>query len=220
VRARESDARGERPYRVRGTVRVVDRSTQSEVGTLYAVFLRGINLGTARRIAMADLRAAVIDAGYEDVRTLLASGNLVLRSTRSPENLADHLERVIEERFGLRIPVAVRTEQELAEVVALNPLKQVVTDPARYVVTFFDRPVPADALAVLDGVDLRGDRFQTHGRELYAWTPDGISRSQASDALAKHGSRTAAARAARVSGRNWNTVTKVLAALRAANETR
>jgi len=65
--------------------------------------LRGINLGPHRRVPMADLRAALSEAGYEQVRTLLASGNVVLSSDADPTRLREECDRLLSARFGFAI---------------------------------------------------------------------------------------------------------------------
>ena len=66
------------------------------------VLLRGINIGSRNRISMPELRKALEDAGYDDVRTYLQSGNVVLTSTASPKKVARECERLIADRFASR----------------------------------------------------------------------------------------------------------------------
>src|SRR5512133_1308249 len=99
------------------------------------VLLRGINLGSRNRISMPDLRAALEDAGYDDVRTYLQSGNVVLTNTGSAKKVARDCEHLISDRFGLEIGVVTRTRNELAKVVEQNPLARVAKDPKRYQVS-------------------------------------------------------------------------------------
>jgi uncharacterized protein (DUF1697 family) len=80
------------------------------------VLLRGINLGARNRIGMQELRELLASAGFEDVRTYLQSGNVVLSSRAAPEQVAHTCEQQIAARFGLDIQVVVRTREELAEV--------------------------------------------------------------------------------------------------------
>jgi len=107
------------------------------------VLLRGINLGPRNRIAMPGLRKLLEDAGFDDVRTYVQSGNIVLDTRRKPETTATACEKLIEAELGLEIPAVVRTRDELAEVVRRNPLADVVDDPKRYQVSFLDgKPEP------------------------------------------------------------------------------
>jgi uncharacterized protein (DUF1697 family) len=95
----------------------------------HIVLLRGINLGARNRIAMPELRDLLASAGFGEVRTYLQSGNVVLSSDESPEQVARKCERQIAGRFGLDIQVVVRSRAELAEVVQRNPLGEVALNP-------------------------------------------------------------------------------------------
>jgi uncharacterized protein (DUF1697 family) len=166
--------------------------------------LRGINLGSRNRIAMPALREELEDAGFEDVRTYLQSGNVVLASDLSTDRLARRLERQIEKAFKLEIEVVVRTRDELADVVKRNPLKKVATNPKRYQVSFLAKKLPAKTVDELAALAAPSERFVAHGRELYAWHPDGVARSKLWARLAGKGLGVTA------TARNWTTVTKLL----------
>ncbi len=166
--------------------------------------LRGINLGPTRRVPMADLRALLGEAGYEDVRTYVQSGNIVLRSTASAATLEREVQRLISERFGFDVPVIVRTSRQLAAVVKLNPLGDVAEDPKRYQVSFLAAKPAASVIEQLHAARHPSEALAVHGREIYAWHPDGVARSKLWNALAGKGLGVAA------TARNWTTVTTLL----------
>ena len=171
--------------------------------TRYAVLLRGINVGRAHRVPMAGLRELLAGEGHGGVRTLLQSGNVVLDSQLPPGELVPAVERALERQFGFAIPTVVRTADELLAVVARDPLHDVVTDPTRYVVSFFAADVPADLVERLASVDPVDDVYLVDGRELYLWCPHGQLQSPVSAALGKYkGGRVGTAR-------NWSTVLKL-----------
>src|SRR5579884_285749 len=116
------------------------------------VLLRGINLGPRNRVAMPQLRDLLSDAGYEEVRTYVQSGNVVLTSGQPPDELARECERLIGDRFGLEIPVIVRTGEELAAVVERNPLADVATNPKRYQVSFLERELDPTRIEALNAL--------------------------------------------------------------------
>lgn len=148
---------------------------------------------------MTDLRRLLADAGYEDVRTHLQSGNVVLSSSLPPRKLEAKLEQQLAAGFGLEVPVLVRTRAELAKIVALDPLGKVATNRSRYLVSFLSQRLSSKVARELEaaGVIVRG-------RELYAWHPDGVQRSPLGKLLddEKLGVVSTA--------RNWNTVTRLL----------
>jgi uncharacterized protein (DUF1697 family) len=174
--------------------------------TSQILLLRGINLGSHKRVAMPALRELLVDAGFSDVRTYVASGNVVLTSSRSVRRVASEVEKLIAERFGFDVDVIGRTRDELAEVVALDPLGDVATDPKRYQVTFLNQPVSPAALERLDVGAFEPERLIVAGRELYSWHPEGVGRSKLWAKVASRGGVGANGTA-----RNWNTVTTLLA---------
>jgi uncharacterized protein (DUF1697 family) len=145
--------------------------------TRYAVLLRGINVGRAKRIGMGPLRAALTARGHTGVRTLLQSGNVVLDSDRGEADLAGDVTALVREDFGFEVPVVVRTAAELAAVVAADPLAGTWTDPAHHLVTFLPAvPDPALVAALPDpGPD--DGAYRLVGRELYLWLPDGVLKT-------------------------------------------
>jgi uncharacterized protein (DUF1697 family) len=168
------------------------------------VLLRGINLGQRNRVAMPALRELLTAAGFKDVRTYVQSGNVVLGSGASPENVARKCAQAISSELGLEIDVVVRTRDELAEVVARNPLKEIAANPKRYQVSFLSAELADDVVAKLESVRVEPERFTVIGREVYAWHPDGVARSKLWTSLAGKGLGVTA------TSRNWTTVTTLL----------
>jgi uncharacterized protein (DUF1697 family) len=167
--------------------------------------LRGVNLGPSRRVAMADLRSLATGLGYEDVATLLQSGNVVLTTRKRPATVKRELERAIASDLGFETEVFVRTRDELAKVIALDPLRAVAADPSRYVVSFLSGPPAAALRRELESLAAAPERIAFAGREIYTWHPNGLARSKLAAQLAKRGLGVGA------TARNWNTVTKLLA---------
>jgi uncharacterized protein (DUF1697 family) len=169
------------------------------------LMLRGINLGPNRRVPMAQLRELLTGAGYDDVRTYVQSGNVVLASAAEPADLERESARLIAERFGFEIAVVARTRDELAKVVDANPLGDVADNPKRYQVSFLSAQLDANTLSALKAQTAEPERLVAIGRELYAWHPDGVARSKLWNALAGKALGVTA------TARNWTTVTTLLA---------
>ena len=170
----------------------------------FVVLLRGVNLAGRNRVAMARLREALEDEGYEDVSTFLQSGNVLVSSSRSAHGLGRDVERLIAQRFGLEIGVVVRTGVELRKVVERNPLATVATNPKLYQVTFLEAAPPPGLVERLEAAAVGGERVVCSGRELYAWHPDGVGRSKLAGLMS--GKRLGVTGTAR----NWTTVAKLL----------
>jgi uncharacterized protein (DUF1697 family) len=168
------------------------------------IMLRGINLGPNRRVPMAELRAVLSDAGYGDVQTYVQSGNVALDATIAAAELGREAARLISERFGFEVPVIVRTARQLAAVVKRNPLGDVATEPKRYQVSFLSAKPPAGVVKAMQEAAVESERVVFHGREIYAWHPDGVARSKLWNALAGKGLGVTA------TARNWTTVLALL----------
>ena len=175
--------------------------------TRYAVLLRGINVGRAKRIAMADLRAQLGEAGFDDVATLLKSGNVVLSSAEPPAAVARAVEQVVREDLGVEAAAVVRTADEVRAVVSLDPLGDVAHDGSRHVVAFMASAPGPELEELLASVDAGDDRYAVHGRELFLWCPNGQSDSPLMTALGKGKGGPV------TTVRNWNTVQKLGALL-------
>ncbi|WP_091935350.1 DUF1697 domain-containing protein [Blastococcus sp. DSM 46786] len=170
--------------------------------TRYVALLRAVNLGATRRVSMPRLREVLAERGYGAVRTHMASGNVLLESSLPEAELAADLTAAIAERFALDVPVVVRTAEELAGVLAADPLGHVATDPARYSVTFYAQPLDPERVAALPPTE--GWQYVPRGREVYVWRPDGVESDRRTERTWAQLLGTAG------TNRNWNTVRKLV----------
>jgi uncharacterized protein (DUF1697 family) len=176
--------------------------------TTSIVLLRGIDVGTAKRVPMAELRDLLGELGYADVSTLLNSGNAVLRmGAGEPARHATRIAAAVEQRFGFQVPVVVRTVAELDRIVAECPFDVEALDPARLLVVFAQGPKQLAALADLVALAVPPERFEIGARAAYLACPDGVLASRVGEALL--GTVGAA-----FTTRNWSTVQRVQARAR------
>ena len=166
--------------------------------------LRGINLGSTRRVPMAELRKLLSGAGYVDIRTYVQSGNVVLSSDADPAELERECAGLISERFGFEVPVVVRTRDELSEVVARDPLGDVAEDLKRYQVSFLAKELEPEIVKRLRALVVAPEALVVDGREVYAWHPEGVARSKLWNGLASKSLGVTS------TARNWTTVTTLL----------
>lgn len=132
-------------------------------------FLRAVNLGPRRRYPMAELRAALTAAGFEDVETHIASGNVKLRTPmRSTQRVAAELERIFEADRGFPVPTIVLTPRELADVAADVEELGDRYRPAHghYVSLLAEAPAPPLG-EQLEGASLEGERIIVRGRAVH-----------------------------------------------------
>jgi uncharacterized protein (DUF1697 family) len=172
----------------------------------YAVFLRGINVGRAKQVAMADVRATLEGLGHTDVTTVLRSGNAVFTAPRrAPAALEQEIERALDTELGLQSTCLVRTAAELQAVVDADPFGETAANGSRYLALFLSAQPSAALLREHDPCALAPDEIRLGDRVLYQWCPSGFMDAPAlGPFVEKHlGVRT--------TGRNWNTVTKLVA---------
>lgn len=174
-------------------------------GGYYIALLRGINVGRAKRIAMADLRLLVEGLGYTGVRSLLNSGNVVFRA-RGVTRLeaAEAIEEALVLKLGVAARVFVLAHDELDAIIDGNPLLDVATDHARLIVFLLGSAARRDKLAALDGRNWGCERLALGERAVYVWCPEGMLDSAAAASIGKLlGDGT--------TSRNWNTLLKLQA---------
>lgn len=173
--------------------------------TRYIALLRGINVGGNKRVAMADLRALMSKMGYQDVQTLLQSGNVIFSaSKKSPAALETELEAAIEKALKITVDFHVRTADEWRKVVDANPFPaEAAKAPARFVVSCYKSPLDPAKVKATQAAISGPEKLRADGRHLYMTFPDGQGNSKAAIVVAKMlGPGTA---------RNWNTVLKLAA---------
>jgi uncharacterized protein (DUF1697 family) len=165
--------------------------------------LRGINVGRAKRIAMADLRTLIEEMGYTKVRTLLNSGNAVFQADRPNVNtIASDIEAAIQRRFGFSAAVVVLTATSLNTIIRENPLLSVVTEPARHLVAFVSEASVLDKMEPILARHWESEVVARGTQAAYLWCPDGIIESRLAQAFARLAGEAATTR-------NWSTVLKL-----------
>jgi uncharacterized protein (DUF1697 family) len=170
----------------------------------HVVLLRGINLGSRNRVSMPKLRDVLEGGGFEDVKTYLQSGNVVLSSTETADAVRRRCERLISKELGLDVDVVVRSRAQIAAVVKRDPLGKVAKNPKRYQVSFLAEKPPAGLKKKLEAAAAEQERFAVSGREIYAWHPEGVARSKLWTLLAGKQLGVTA------TSRNWTTVTSLM----------
>ncbi len=161
----------------------------------YICLLRAVNVGGTGKLPMAELRAMCEAAGFGDVRTYIASGNVVLRSESTARQVQQTLEAVLADYAGKPVGVLVRTPAEMAAALADSPFSD--TLPNRTIVIFLDQPPGADALRSISGQN--GEELALGTREIYVHYGVGMSDSKLKIPAGKAGT-----------ARNINTVSKLV----------
>jgi uncharacterized protein (DUF1697 family) len=169
---------------------------------VYIAMLRGINVGGHNRIKMDRLRTSLEALGFEQVKTYIQSGNVVLKSaTISPAALSRKIEKQIVSEFGFSVSVISRTTDEINKTIANNPfLNDSRINPEKLHVAFLSEAPAPLALKRLAELTLEPDQACCLGKEVYFYFPNGVSGSS----LWKHPlDRVLSVEA---TTRNWKTV--------------
>ena len=144
----------------------------------HVALLRGINVGTAKRVAMEDLRTLMAALGYGDVRTLLNSGNVVFSAGRRRGDPSRRIGSEIEKQLGVSSRVTVLTAAELDVAVRGNSLLKVATHPSRLLVGVLASRDDRARIEPLARRRWRGERLALGERVCYLWCPDGVAKSR------------------------------------------
>jgi uncharacterized protein (DUF1697 family) len=164
--------------------------------TRYVALLRAINVGGTGKLPMADLKTICVGAGFTDVQTYIASGNVVFASTLPPAKVKAALEARLKAYAGRPMGVVVRTASEMASVLKANPFSKL--SPTFTVAIFLDGKPPADALD--RAVGMADEKMRLGRREIFVHYPSGQGRSKLKIPAAKTGT-----------ARNMNTIAKLAA---------
>ncbi|MGK5044156.1 DUF1697 domain-containing protein [Janthinobacterium sp. GB1R12] len=172
--------------------------------------LRGINVGRAKRVAMADLRKLLGDLGFADVRTVLNSGNVVYDGGAvAPAEAAARIEEALVLKLGVAARVTVLSASQFAELVEQNTLAP-AADAARLLTLVLNNPADVQRLAPLLQQPWQPEALALGRWAAYAWCPDGVLASKVVAALG-------VLLGDGVTSRNWATMQKLHALLNGAD---
>jgi uncharacterized protein (DUF1697 family) len=163
---------------------------------VFVVLLRAVNVGGTGKLPMSDLKRLCEQAGFQNVRTYIASGNVVAERDSSEAKVKAALEAQLKAYAGKPVGVIVRTAAEMAKVVANNPFPDRAANFT--VAIFLERALSPDALKDVKGQT--NEECRLGAREIYAHYPDGMGRSRLRIPAAGDGT-----------ARNMNTVAKLAA---------
>jgi uncharacterized protein (DUF1697 family) len=164
--------------------------------TRYVALLRAVNVGGTGKLSMADLKTLCAEAGFADVETYIASGNVVFDSAAKADAVKAKLEKALHAYAKKPVGVIIRTAAELADILKHNPFAK--EKPNYTYVIFLDAKPPRNALDKATG--RTNEKMQLGKQEIYVTYPDGMGRSKLKIPAAKAGT-----------ARNLNTVAALVA---------
>ena len=169
----------------------------------FVVLLRGVNVGKAKRVPMAEFRGLLSGLGFAGVETMLNSGNAVARAAGgTPARHATSIAAALSSQLGVDVPVVVKSAKELAAIVAENPIAVRADDHSRFLVVFVQDDQALASLAALQPLVVPPERFAVGAHAAYLLCASGILESKAGAALLGKAGRAATTR-------NWATTLKL-----------
>lgn len=173
-----------------------------KVLTTYVALLRGVNVGGRNKLPMKELADIFTAAGCDSVRTYIQSGNVIFRAdTRLAAELPSIVSARIDEHFGHKPKIILRSAEELGEIIHGNPFLR-ADEVTMYIMFLADTPTP-EAIQKLDPDRSPPDRFKVRGANVYMWLKNSVADTKLTNAYFDTKLATIG------TGRNWRTVQMV-----------
>jgi uncharacterized protein (DUF1697 family) len=168
--------------------------------------LRGVNVGGHNLIKMDALKALCVSLKLKDPQTYVQSGNVIFSNgEKDLAKLSKRIQDAIEKTHDFRPGVVLRTAAEMREVVARNPFaKRGGIEPGKLLVNFLLADPGRDAREKALAIKVGPEELHLIGREAYIYFPNGQGRSKFPWPAIERTLGTSG------TGRNWNSVTKML----------
>lgn len=172
---------------------------------VFIALLRGVNVGKAKRVPMADLRSLLAGLGYTDVATLLNSGNAVFRASKADaaKHAAD-IAAAIASQLKVEVPVIVKSAPEWAALIADKPFAAEPEAYSRFLVAVVQDAKRLADLASVEALVVAPEQFALGQHAAYLFCTKGVLESKAGEALVTKAGRL-------LTTRNWATVLKLQA---------
>ncbi|HBE70250.1 MAG TPA: hypothetical protein DDW52_19040 [Planctomycetaceae bacterium] len=172
---------------------------------LVVLLLRAVNVGGKNKLPMADVRKALLTPDFEDVSTLLQSGNIVCRTQLKPSCAADQAAQLIKKQSRIQLDCLAVSGQSWQKIIADNPF--VDCDPKFTAATILQSRLTKSQLAALSEHLSKDEQIQASRQVLYQHCPHGFRHSKITAALIEKKTSNLA------TSRNFNTVQKIASAL-------
>jgi len=169
----------------------------------YVAFLRGINVGGHHKVPMADLRKELEKLNFENIVTLLNSGNIIFDGIN--DNLEKKISEHLEESFGFPIPTIIRKSEMIYELVSNDPFKDIkLTKDIRLYVSFLKKNIQSDLELPWTSVDNSYKIVEKRDKTIFSILDLSLSNTpQAMEALEKSFGKD-------ITTRNWKTIERII----------
>jgi uncharacterized protein (DUF1697 family) len=168
----------------------------------WIALLRGVG-GGIRPLPMGELVKQLEAIGLKDVRTYIATGNVIFSSTRAATRLKSEIEACIQKKFGFHSNTFILSVDELRRAAADNPFPQADANPKLLHLFFLSQPPKNPQLDAMNEIKTKSEQFALKGKVFYFYTPDGFG-------ISKLATRIERLLRVEMTARNWRTVGKLL----------
>ena len=170
----------------------------------YVALLRGINLGGNNQMKMEELRTTFEALGFTKVKSYINSGNIAFDTKKSSESkLIDKIEKAVESKYGRRVHIMIREQQDIERILKNNPFNGQYESHKHMHVLFLKEPMPAEKEELLQASALPGEQYAVRDREIYNLLPNGVAGSLLTKGFFEKKPVVP------YTGRNWRTVEKL-----------
>ncbi|TRO66844.1 DUF1697 domain-containing protein [Christiangramia sabulilitoris] len=166
--------------------------------------LRGINVGGKRKVLMKDLIKLMQDLEFDEATTYIQSGNIIFKSNLPEPEIENKLENAIAEKYGFKVPVIVRSNEELSKAVSANPFLNTKTDRSNLHLTFLKTTPDPELLKELNSKEYDPDSFVAIGKNVFIHCQNKYHQSILSNNFFEK------MLGVQATTRNWKTVNKLL----------
>jgi uncharacterized protein (DUF1697 family) len=169
--------------------------------------LRGINVSGQKKILMTDLKTLYENLKFKEIKTYIQSGNVIFKSNEklSDISLAKKIEDEIFKKYAFRVPVIIRSIDEMQNILSKNPfLKEKNTDVKKLHVTFLSESPDKKNVESIENIDFSPDQFFIRGKEIFLSVPNSYGETKISNNFFEKKLKVKA------TTRNWNTVNKLV----------
>lgn len=169
----------------------------------YICLLRGINVGSTKRMLMDDLKNLFESLGFTNISTYIQSGNVVFSSDEHVDALKSKIENAITSKFGFQVDSLVFDEELLSFILSNNPFEQVASYSIdNLYVTIISETANSGAEQLLEPA-AQGDLFKINGRAIYIYVKTKYSDSKLTNGFIEKKLKTSA------TTRNWKTLNQL-----------
>lgn len=170
---------------------------------IFILFLRAINVSGKNIIKMAELKDSLIQNGFENVKTYIQSGNIILESPKTKAEIQHNVYRIIQENFKLDIAIFIYTQSELIELLNKNPYKSPL-EGNKVFLTFTNSSISNEASSKLSTMDLGEEVLTIKEKIIFFYLPFGMAKSKLNNSFLEKYLNISC------TGRNRNTIEKIV----------